>query len=61
MEEIEDLKSRVALLEKAVGILMSEMSSLPVITITRSERISQRDRDFMEYYNHLLGELNYPT
>jgi hypothetical protein len=61
MEEIENLKSRVALLEKAVGILMSRMNDLPVVTITRSERMSQQDRNFMEYYNFLLDELSYPT
>ena len=61
MEEIEDLKSRVALLEKAVGILINAKNDLPVVTITRSERMSQQDRNFMEYYNFLLDELSYPT
>jgi hypothetical protein len=61
MEEIEDLKSRVALLEKAVGILLPRMNDLPVVTITRSERISQQDRNFMEYYSVVLDQLNYPT
>ncbi len=59
-EEIKDLKGRVALLEKAVGILISRMNDLPVVTIKRSERpISQKDRDFMEYYNLILDELAY--
>lgn len=61
MEEIEDLKNRVSLLEKAVGILMNAKNDLPVVTITRSERMSQQDRNFMEYYNFLLDQLNYPT
>lgn len=61
-EEIKDLKGRVALLEKAVRILISRMNDLPVVTIKRSERpISQQDCNFMEYYNVLLDELNYPT
>lgn len=62
MEEIEDLKSRVALLEKAVGILMNAKNDLPVITIRRGDRsTSQEDRNFMEYYNFLLDQLSYPT
>lgn len=61
-EAIEDLKNRVALLEKAVGILMNVKNDLPVITIRRGDRsTSQEDRKFMEYYNALLDELSYPT
>lgn len=61
-EAIEDLKNRVALLERAVGILMNVKNDLPVITIRRSERsTSQEDRNFMEYYSVVLDQLNYPT
>ena len=59
-ETIKDLKNRVALLERAVGILLSRMNDLPVVTIRRGKRPSQKECDFIEYYNALLDEISYP-
>ena len=55
-ETIRDLKNRVALLEKAVRILISRSNDLPVVTIKRSERIrNQSDCDFLDAYDLILN------
>lgn len=55
-ETIRDLTSRVALLEKAVRILISRMDDLPVVTIKKSERARNRsDCAFLEAYDFILN------
>lgn len=57
-ETIRDLTSRVALLERAIRILISRSKDLPVVTIQKSERAKNRsDCDFLEFYDVILNSV----